>query len=95
MAKSSIPEGWFTEKLTIEEAETKHMVQLNLDSKTVSVPFGYQNKEWAHFKLLVKPGDEIWEYDSPGDYWSSLCGRAGIALVRGDEIIFDIVTMMN
>ena len=95
MAKSSIPEGWFTEKLTIEEAETKHMVQLNLDSKTVSVTFGYQNKEWAHFKLLVKPGDEIWEYDSPGDYWSSLCGRAGIALVRGDEIIFDIVTMMN
>ena len=52
MAKSSIPVDWFTEKLTIEEAETKHMVQLNLDSKTMSVPFGYQNKEWAHFKSL-------------------------------------------
>ena len=95
MAKSSIPVDWFTEKLTIEEVEAKHMVELEIDSKTMSVPFGYQNKEWAHFKSLLKPGDEIWEYDSPGDHWSSLCGRAGIALVRGDEIIFDIVTMMN
>jgi hypothetical protein len=95
MSKSSIPVDWFTEKLTIEEAEAKHIVELEIDSKTVSVPFGYQHREWKLFKSLIKPEDEIWEYDSPGDHWSSLCGRAGIALVRGEKIISDIVTMMN
>ena len=39
--------------------------------------------------------DEIWDFDSPGDYWDSLCGRSGVALVRNDKIIYTITSEMN
>ena len=43
----------------------------------------------------MMPGDEIWEFDSPGEYWASLAGEAGIVLVRDDTAVFFITTERN
>lgn len=52
-------------------------------------------KEWSRLKAAMQEGDELWEYSSPPDSWEHLCGRAGYAVVRGGEIVDDILTMMN
>jgi len=58
-------------------------------------PLGFLNSEWKQLRALMVPGDEIWEYESPGEYWESLAGEAGIVLVRDDEPIFFITTERN
>lgn len=50
--------------------------------------------EWSS-KDQITSLDEIWEFDSPGEYWESLCGSSGIALVRGPKVIAEITCEMN
>ena len=85
---------WLIRKTTVEEAEQKHLVN---DDRLGSepVPFGFQNKEWLKFRERIRPGDELWEFSSPSETWKLLCGRAGISLVRENEIINNIITVMN
>ena len=51
--------------------------------------------QWLSFESQITPLDEIWEYDSPAEHWNSLCGSSGIALVRGQQIIAEIIIEMN
>jgi len=51
--------------------------------------------EWKRFKSLYEDGDIVRVFSSPQDYWNSLCGSAGYALIRDDEIIITIITEEN
>jgi hypothetical protein len=47
------------------------------------------------FRCQPKPDDEVWEFATPPETWSRLCGRAGLALVRGTTVIDVYVKVMN
>ena len=86
--------GWFRKKLTIQEAETENMIT---DERLgpEPIPFGFCNGEWKQLVAQVQPGDEIWSYRSPEITWRTLCGRAGMVLVRNGEIVAEVVTCVN
>jgi hypothetical protein len=86
--------NWLKRKITVEEAEAKHMVLHDSLGKD-PVPFGFINNDWNKLKQQMVDGDELWEYSSPADTWENLCGRAGIALVRGGKVVDAIQTVMN
>lgn len=51
--------------------------------------------EWTRFKSQYADGDIIRVFSSPQDYWDSLCGSAGYALIRNDQIVTTIITEEN
>ncbi len=94
VSKDMIPKGWLKQKTTIEKAEQKHLVSdPRLGPKPV--PFGFINDDWEKFKAGMRPGDELWEFESPPPSWADLAGRAGLCIVREGRIIATILTRMN
>ena len=83
MAFEHIPEDWLHKQITFEQIEKE------------SPPLGFLNNDWNELSRYRQQGDELWEFDSPADHWVSLCGRAGIALVRNKKVVCAIVTEMN
>jgi hypothetical protein len=75
--------SWLVRKVEINELENGDY-SLNI-----------VDHEWTKLKSIMVVGDEIWEYDSPADYWDSMCGEAGLALVRNGHVVFVIVTEQN
>lgn len=93
-----IPAAWLVEKISVDAAETEHP---GVSDERVerfpeaAKPFGFQNGEWESLKASMKPGDEIWSFSSPQDYWKNHAGRAGVALVRDGVPITALVTVLN
>ena len=81
-------------QLTVAEAEAAHMVR---DERLgpEPVPFGWTAGPWQALLAEMRPGDELWEYDSPKEDWDRLMGSAGVALVRGGVVIATVVCRMN
>ena len=77
------PKAWWIKQTKVDEIEKD------------DPPLGFLNSEWEKLKARMVPGDEIWEFDSPGEYWASLAGEAGIVLVRDDTAVFFITTERN
>jgi hypothetical protein len=50
---------------------------------------------WLRFLKKHQRGDKLYVFCTSLDHWDSLCGRAGIVLVRKDRVIDCIVTIMN
>jgi len=48
---------------------------------------GQSDGDWAHFAAKVRAGDELWTFASPQESWRILAGVAGVALVRGGQIV--------
>jgi uncharacterized protein (TIGR02996 family) len=47
-------------------------------------------REWVEANL--RPGDELWEYDTGGESWAHLCGEMGYAIVRNGKVVeFDVL----
>lgn len=93
-----IPVAWLQEKVTIAEEEVEHPGITDdriARFPDAAKPFGFQHREWEQFKAAMLPGDELWTFSSPADYWEHIAGRAGIALVRKGVPIRTIVTLMN
>lgn len=82
------------EKISVEEAEMKHMVK---DERlgNEAIPFGFVNYQWIRLLNKMKKNDELYRYRSDYQSWAYLAGREGIALVRGKEIVAEIITCMN
>jgi hypothetical protein len=47
------------------------------------------------FKARLKPGDELWGFDSPPESWANLHGSRGMAIVRNGEVVDTLVMMEN
>lgn len=44
---------------------------------------------------MMQDGDELWEFNTPDEFWNAMCGRRGMALVRDRKVIAASVTLMN
>ena len=86
---------WLEKKITREQAEAENTFEDPRLPGSPAIPFGFQNPEWRRIVMMMQDGDELWTFCSDVESWQMLCGRAGISLVRGGEIIESIVTMMN
>lgn len=92
--KDVIPKEWLKKKTTLAKAEQAHLVtDRRLGPKPV--PFGFINASWEKFKAGIRIGDELWEFESPGESWEKLAGRSGLCIVREGRIIDAIITRMN
>lgn len=76
------------EAYDIEETEQYH-------KDASGVPFGRMHKEWLQFKAKQQPGDLLYSFSSPSDWWRNCAGRAGYAWVRNGVVVAEFVTMMN
>ena len=77
-----------TQMVSVEQAEAKHMVSNSQLGKT-PVPFGFQHHEWQALLSKLQDGDELWEYSH---CVGPLSAEAGIALIRGQEVVDHIVS---
>ncbi|OWK47505.1 TIGR02996 domain-containing protein [Fimbriiglobus ruber] len=50
-------------------------------------------REWVEANL--KPGDELWEYNTGGESWAHLCGEMGYAIVRNGKVVEFEMLLMN
>jgi hypothetical protein len=80
-----------TQKVTIEQAEAKHMVKDKRLGKK-PIPFGFQYGRWHALRAKMRDGDELWEYNH---YVGPLFAEWGIALIRSGEVVDHIVTGMS
>jgi hypothetical protein len=92
--KDVIPREWLKKKTTVEKAEQAHLVT-NGRLGPKPVPFGFINARWEKLKAAMRPGDELWEFESSRESWEELAGRAGLCIVREGRIIDAIITRMN
>lgn len=88
---------WLQRKIEVDELEEyftpSPTVNLLTGERTVSGP-SVPDK----VKVMVQSmqdGDELWEFSTPDEFWESMCGRKGVALLRGRKIIDATVTFMN
>jgi hypothetical protein len=49
-------------------------------------------ERWA---ARMEVGDELWTWSTPRWSWQNLCGRAGLAIVRGGKPVDYAITMLN
>lgn len=56
---------------------------------------GFGNARWESLKRQIQTGDELWEFDTPREFWDQLMGMAGLALVRDGKIVAFVMTRMN
>lgn len=48
---------------------------------------------WA--EAHMRPGDELWQYDTGGDSWAHLGGEMGYAIVRNGKVVEFEMVLMN
>lgn len=46
-------------------------------------------------RRVMQPDDELWSYSSPDRHWQALAGRAGAVVVRGGQVVHDVIAVMN
>jgi hypothetical protein len=104
-----VHQGWLRNRITVEEAQAKHLVDFTDESEArlayarargvlltgEPVPFGFKNIEWKELVASMQEGDELWEFSSAEHAWQHLAGRAGIALVRNGEIVDCIIRAIS
>jgi hypothetical protein len=52
-------------------------------------------REWKEMKSLIRPGDELWTFDSPQQEWDRHMGWQGLLLIRDGELVEVVVTAQN
>ena len=85
--QDAVPKQWLDRQISVEQAEAQHMVE--------GTPFGARNGDWKRLKASLEVGDNILTYCSPFESFKAHAGRCGIAVVRNDRVVMQLVTMMN
>jgi hypothetical protein len=80
---------------SIGEIEGKNKIEIEKEGKKISLPFGYVNNQWLEIKSKMKKGDKIFEFSTGPDSWANLAGRAGVIVLRKNELIGTVITTMN
>lgn len=55
----------------------------------------WETTKWLPFIADLMPDDEVWGFRSPPHTWTSFCGCAGYAVLRGGQIIRSLTTMRS
>jgi hypothetical protein len=98
-SQSPIAKEWLERQISVKDAEAGYPVingnQLDSAPAALTLPLNTQKRKWEALKAGIKPGDEIWTFAAPADYWAHLAGRAGYAVVRDGKPISVVVTVEN
>lgn len=92
------PPTWLREKIDLlqfERSGTRVHPMAEGSPAVLTLGGGKVRKGLLDLKFLMMPGDELWTFSSPPEYWANLGGRAGIALVRAGRSIGHVITSMN
>lgn len=82
----------FRRKVTIEEAEQKHMVSdPHLGKEPVA--FGFIHTEWLKFKRKMLPGDQLMEFYTPPPP-DGIHGYGGFEIVRDGKVVDTLLDLM-
>lgn len=97
------PEEWLKARVAPSEIEAGLSLPFK-DGNPVVVTDGLvetpgttvpMDRDWHRITLRMVPGDELWTYSSPPEYWQGLAGRMGVALIRNGRPIGHVTSMMN
>ncbi len=90
-----IPSEWLIrcvmQGVSTETSTTGRQAALSDLAKKLGGP----RTEWRQLSEKMQPGDELWEFESPIEYWDSLCGSSGVALVRDGLVVAEVTIDMN
>jgi len=86
-----IPKEWSRQKLTIFEAEKKHLYKIQ-ELGPDPIPFGYLNPQWEAFKQMIRPGDELLEVSFSE---APLSGSSGLCILRNNKVVISLLLSMN
>jgi hypothetical protein len=97
------PTEWLKARVDASEIEAKASLPFK-DGGLVMITDGVRetpgttvpiDRDWHRITLRMVPGDELWTFSSPPEYWQGLTGRMGVALMRNGHPIGHVTTMMN
>jgi hypothetical protein len=85
-----IPTEWLRERLdTTDAAELarRDLARLGVDQADwdhflARGPFAQWRRRWSEFLASMRPGDELWRYETSHESTAHLAGAAGYAIVR-------------
>jgi hypothetical protein len=79
---------WLVRRLTGSEID-KERIGCLAASETGTSKSLWARSALAFAKQLesLQDDDEVWEFRSPAESWSHLCGRSGLCIRRNDEIL--------
>jgi hypothetical protein len=82
-------------RLTLEQAEARY-ADLELDTLLL---IGSSGGWVEYFRETIvaemRPGDQLWLYDSDREHWANLCGVRGLALVRDGRVVETMLECRN
>ncbi len=80
----------------IDEAfEIEHQEFYNTPSDGSGLSPHFMENIWHPFFLKLKPGDKLWFYRYPPEYWEKLMGQQGYVIMRNGKKINSIITKYN
>lgn len=93
------PAEWIRFKLAMENVDREPLpiVRDSIDRE----PFKWADvrlkgwSKWERLKGRMVQGDELWAFSSAPESQEVLCGRAGVAVLRGERPIGQVVLVMN
>lgn len=100
MSDETIPRAWLREKRTVAQIERFALSQIDAARRELPgidiprMPFGKENYRWEEFKRALRPGDEIWEFQSPQELWDQGQGKVGFVALRGGRKGFLVASLM-
>lgn len=80
------------EKVSIADAEQRHMTTITIEGKEITRPFGFTNDKWEELKRQYKNGGCIFHYRTN---CGTLCGSGGYILIRDGKGIYVIQTWIS
>jgi uncharacterized protein (TIGR02996 family) len=98
-------QGWLRRRVAVAEGPTgalrwegsppQGLWQRVLRLFTLAPPpgAGARIEGWA--AAHMRPGDELWEYDTGSESWAHRCGRMGYAIVRNGKVVESQLLVMN
>ena len=92
------PQTWLREKIDLLQFERGGTgIDPMAEGSPAALTRGGERvrKDLLDLKFLMLPGDELWTFSSPPEYWAGLAGRAGIALLRAGRPVGHVITSKN
>jgi hypothetical protein len=80
--------AWRKERVSVEQVESEAVFG---GRQLLSCDF----KPWVDLKQQLRPGDELWTFDSPKRFWRKGMGCRGLVLVRSGTFVAACVIAMN
>ena len=72
---------WLTVRTSLSELQSQCIdLDLPLQVRRIVLEIA------AILESQMLPGDELWRYSTPPASWAGMCGRSGLAILRGDSV---------